>query len=94
MEQDLSSFSAGLAELVERAGKSAVAVEARHRIGSSGFLWKPGLIVTAEHAIRRDDDIPVILPSGDRSMAELAGRDPGTDVAVLRVKGAGGADDP
>jgi S1-C subfamily serine protease len=88
MEQVLSSFSASLAELVERAGQSAVAIEARHRIGSSGFLWKPGIVVTADHAIRRDEEIPVILPDGSRVTAELAGRDPGTDIAVLRVHGA------
>ena len=87
MEQALSSFSSNLADLVERAGQSAVGIEARHRIGSSGFLWKPGVIVTAGHAIRRDEDIPVILPDGKRATAELAGRDPDTDIAVLRVDG-------
>lgn len=87
MEQILSSFSASLAALTELAGQSAVAVEGRHRIGSSGFLWKPGVIVTADHAIRRDEAIPVILPDGTRASAELAGRDPGTDIAVLRVDG-------
>jgi len=85
MEHALSNFSANLADLVERAGQSAVGIEARHRIGSSGFLWKPGVIVTAGHAIRRDEDIPVILPDGKRATAELAGRDPDTDIAVLRV---------
>jgi S1-C subfamily serine protease len=88
MEHVLSSFSAGLADLAEHAGQSAVAIEARHRIGSSGFLWKPGIIVTADHAIRREEDIPVILPDGRRATAQLAGRDPGTDIAVLRVDGA------
>jgi S1-C subfamily serine protease len=88
MEQVLSSFSANLAGLVENVGHSAVAIEARHRMGSSGFLWKPGFIVTAEHAIRRDEDIPVILPDGNRASAELAGRDPDTDIAVLRIGGA------
>src|SRR5580698_1050772 len=85
---ELSHFSTNLADLVEQAGKSAVGIEARHRIGSSGFLWKPGVIVTADHAIRRDDGIPVILPDGKRTVAELAGRDPGTDIAVLRVTGS------
>ncbi len=88
MEHVLSNFSTNLADLVERAGQSAVAIEARHRIGSSGFLWKPGLIVTADHAIRRDEDIPVILPDGNRVSAAIAGRDPDTDIAVLRVEGA------
>jgi S1-C subfamily serine protease len=88
MEQVLSSFSAGVADLVENIAQSAVAIEARHRIGSSGFLWKPGFIVTAEHAVRRDEDIAVILPDGNRASAELVGRDPGTDIAVLRIDGA------
>lgn len=88
MEHVLSSFSASLADLAERAGQSAVAIEARHRIGSSGFLWKESIIVTADHAIRRDEEIPVILPGGNRAAAELVGRDPGTDLAVLRVGGA------
>jgi S1-C subfamily serine protease len=90
MEQILSTFSAGLADLVEQAGKSAIGIEARHRLGSSGFLWKPGIVVTSDHAIRRDENIPVILPDGARAVAELAGRDPGTDLAVLRVNGASG----
>ncbi len=96
MEHALSSFSANLADLVERAGQFAVGIEARHRMGSSGFLWKPGVIVTAGHTIRREEEIPVILPGGKRATAELAGRDPDTDIAVLRVGGAGvdGADAP
>ncbi len=88
MEHVLSSFSSNIADLVEQAGRSAVGIEARHRIGSSGFLWKPGVIVTAGHAIRRDEEIPVILPDGSRVSAELAGRDSDTDIAVLRVNGA------
>jgi S1-C subfamily serine protease len=90
MQNVLSSFSANLAELVERAGQSAVGIEGRHRIGSSGFLWpqQPGVIVTAAHAIRRDDEIPVSLPDGKRASAALVGRDPDTDIAVLKVEGA------
>jgi S1-C subfamily serine protease len=91
MEHNLSSFSAGIAGVVEGAGKFAVGIEARHRIGSSGFLWKPGVIVTADHAVRRDEDIPVILPDGTRGTAELAGRDAGTDIAVLKVQSTGAA---
>ena len=88
MEHVLSSFSANLADLAESAGQSAVGIEARHRIGSSGFLWKPGIIITAAHAIRRDDEIPVVLPDGKRSTAELVGRDLDTDVAVLKIDAA------
>ncbi|HEX4274931.1 MAG TPA: S1C family serine protease [Bryobacteraceae bacterium] len=86
--ENLSNFSTNLADLVERASQSAVAIEARHRMGSSGFLWKPGFIVTADHAIRREEDIPVILPGGNRVSAAIAGRDPDTDIAVLRIDGS------
>jgi S1-C subfamily serine protease len=86
--ENLSNFSTNLADLVERASQSAVAIEARHRMGSSGFLWKPGFIVTADHAIRREEDIPVILPGGNRVSAAIAGRDPDTDIAVLRTDGS------
>ncbi len=86
MEQVLSNFSSNLADLIERGGQYAVGIEARHRIGSSGFLWKPGVIVTAGHAIRRDEEIAIILPDGNRTAAELVGRDPDTDIAVLRVE--------
>lgn len=88
MEQVLSTLSSNLASLVETAAQSAAGIEARHRIGSGGFLWKDGVIVTTSHSIRRDEEIPVILPDGNRGSATLAGRDPDTDIAVLRVNGA------
>jgi S1-C subfamily serine protease len=43
------------------------------------------LIVTAEHAIRRRDEIGITLPDGRMTSATLAGRDAGTDLAVLRL---------
>ena len=87
MEQTLGALSAGLAELTEQAGALAVAVEARSRMGSSGILWQQGVIVTADHAVRREEDIPVLLSDGSHVRAELAGRDPGTDLAILRFEG-------
>lgn len=87
MEHTLSAISSGLAALVEQTAPLAVGVEGRPRMGSSGFVWKSGVVVTADHAIRRDEDIPVILPSGQIARGQLAGRDPGTDIAVLRVEG-------
>ena len=94
MENPLVALSDRLADTVERAGRFVAAVEARPRIGSSGLLWQPGVIVTAQHAIRTQNDIQAILPDGKTVSAELAGRDPGTDLAVLRVEGSGAADLP
>ncbi len=83
----LLSLSNDLAGAVERAGRSTVAVNARHRVPSSGVHWRQGVIVTADHTVERDEEITVILPNGSTVAATLAGRDPGTDVAVLKLQG-------
>jgi len=88
MGNELATLSNELAAVVERAGKSVVAVHARPRFSSSGVFWRPGIVVTAEHTIRREEDITVTLPDGSNSPATLAGSDPGTDVAVLKVEAA------
>ena len=85
MENPLIALSLELAATAERAGRSVVAVNARWRNASSGVIWRNGVIVTADHTIRREEEIRVTLPDGRSSAAELAGRDPGTDLAVLKL---------
>jgi S1-C subfamily serine protease len=87
MQNSLTSLSDELAGVVERAGASVVAVYGGGRMPSSGVHWSPGLIVTAEHSLRRDEEIRVGLADGRTIAAELAGRDPGTDLAVLKIDG-------
>jgi S1-C subfamily serine protease len=89
MANELAALSGELAEVVGRVGPSVVAIDARPRFGSSGVFWRPGVIVTAEHTIRREEEIAVTLPDGARIEATLAGSDPGTDLAVLKVGAAG-----
>jgi len=86
MTDELAALSQELAAAVERASQSVVAVHARPRFSSSGAFWRPGIIVTAEHTIRREEEITVTLPDGTNVPATLAGSDPGTDLAVLRVE--------
>jgi S1-C subfamily serine protease len=81
----LVALSNELADAVERAGRSTVAIHARRRIPSSGVVWKPGVVVAASHTIRRDEDISITLPDGGSVPVTLAGRDPGTDLAVFRL---------
>jgi S1-C subfamily serine protease len=83
----LVSFSEQLASTVAQAGQSTVAIHARPRFDSSGVHWSPGIVVTADHTIRRDEDIHITAADGSKLSAELVGRDPGTDLAVLRVPG-------
>jgi len=85
MENPLIALSLELAATAERAGRSVVAVDARWRNSSSGVIWQSGVIVTADHTIRREDEIRITLPDGRTATGELAGRDPGTDLAVLKV---------
>lgn len=87
MTNSLTALSEQFAALVSSAAERVVAVDARPRASSSGVILRSGIVVTADHAIRRDD-IRVILPNGQRVAAEVAGRDPGTDLAVLRVERA------
>jgi S1-C subfamily serine protease len=89
MQSTLASFSNEVAKLVEEFQPYVVAVHARGHYPSSGVVWRPGIIVTADHTIRREEDIQVTLPGGKRADAVLAGRDPGTDIAALKVEGLG-----
>ena len=83
----LESLSNELAAAVETAGRAVVAIHARRRIPASGVSWRPGVIVATNHTIRRDDNITVTLPDGTSAPATLAGRDPSTDLAVLKLPG-------
>jgi S1-C subfamily serine protease len=88
-ESPLTAFSHHAAELVARAAESVVAVHGGGRRSVSGIHWRPGIIVTAEEALERDENIKVTLAGGREIAATLAGRDPTTDVAVLRFAADG-----
>jgi S1-C subfamily serine protease len=80
-----AAVSNELATTTATAGNSVVAVLGR-RHPSSGILFRPDAIVTASHALRRDDEIAVVTGPGQKLKAQLAGRDAGTDLAVLRLE--------
>ena len=84
----LLALSHDLAGAVENVGRSVVAVRARSRHPSSGVHWRQGVIVTADHTVRRDEDITASLPDGRMVPALLAGRDASTDLAVLKLQEA------
>jgi S1-C subfamily serine protease len=90
----LAALSDDLAAAVDTVGRSVVAIHARRRIPASGVVWQPGVIVAAHHTIQRDDDITVTLHDGSTASATLAGRDPSTDLAVLRLATGAGASGP
>jgi S1-C subfamily serine protease len=80
----IQQLSAAFARLIETAAPSIVAIQA-NRSRSSGFFWRPGLIVTADEALSEEGDFAIILPGGETLAARLVGRDHTTDIALLRV---------
>ena len=87
MDTTLATLSGQFAALAEQAAPSVVAVNARRRSHSSGVHWRQDLVVTAEHSVRRDEAITVLPAGGAALEATLLGRDPGTDLALLKVDG-------
>jgi S1-C subfamily serine protease len=86
----LSSFSSQLADVVERAAHSIVTVAARPRQAATGILWRTDqetIVLTADHVVEREEDITIVLPDRREVKAQLIGRDPGSDIAALRLAG-------
>ncbi|HEY4440085.1 MAG TPA: trypsin-like peptidase domain-containing protein [Candidatus Elarobacter sp.] len=84
----LVALSNDVAATVERVAPSVVAVEARSRLGSTGFFVHPTLILTADHALE-SDEVEIVRADGKSETATIAGRDPSTDIALLRVEKPG-----
>jgi S1-C subfamily serine protease len=90
MADVLQTLSDAMAGAVETVGASVVHVEARRRMGASGIVWSAdGVIVTAHHIVENDERIQIGLPNGEKVKGTLVGRDPSTDLAVIRVEATG-----
>ena len=81
----LQDLSGALVSLVAAAATAVVSVHS-HRSRSSGFVWRPGLIVTADEALADEGDVAIALRDGTTVAAKIAGRDPTTDIALLRIE--------
>ena len=82
----LVSLSNRTAELTAAAGAQVLRVEGRRRSPSSGVAWSNDLVVTTHHALERDEEVEVGLPDGGTAPAVVVGRDPSTDLALLRLQ--------
>lgn len=88
MSSMLLELSNSFADAVERAGRNVVSVNEGGSAGVSGTIWRDGLVVAAEHTIRGLQEITIELPDGGSSSATVVGRDPTTDIALMRLKEA------
>ncbi|MBX3061594.1 MAG: trypsin-like peptidase domain-containing protein [Anaerolineae bacterium] len=90
MSDALQTLSNGFADAVKTASAHVVRVEARRRMPATGIVYSAdGVIVTSHHVVERDDNIIIGLPDGKTVNAALVGRDPSTDLAVLRAQTSG-----
>lgn len=82
------ALSHQIERLTDAVAGAVVAVQSRGRPVASGFAWRPDTIVTASDALEHEDELAVIDASGKAQPAKFTGRDPTTDIAVLRLDSA------
>lgn len=87
MSSSLVQLSDQLADAVARAGQSVVSVIAHPRSPASGIHWQPGVLVTTDHTLKQQTTAEVTTPDGASHTVSLAGSDPTTGIAVLRLEG-------
>ena len=87
MTTHMQDLSAALSGLVAKIAPSVVSIHSKQS-DSTGFVWRPGLIVTAEDALADDGDARVTLLGGETVRARVVGRDPSTDIALLGIERA------
>lgn len=85
----LVALSESLADLVATFHDHLVTVHGRGHRGSTGLIWAEDLVFAADHSVERDEDISLTLPDGKTASAAVVGRDPSTDLVLLRVSGGG-----
>lgn len=83
----LGSLSQAMADAVEIIGKSLVMVNGRARQAATGIAYANDLVLTADHVLEREDNLTVQTHDGRVVNATIVGRDPSTDLAVLRAQG-------
>ena len=81
-------LSKQFADVADQASKSIVSVHGGRRLAASGVVWRAGIVVTASHMLRRTDDLEVTFGDKSSGKASFVGRDPGTDLAILRLEKA------
>src|SRR6202035_2564979 len=83
----LTQLSNALAARAELARNAVVAVRLAHERHITGMVWRDGIVVVSEQSLPRKDDFELVAAGGSVLMAKIAGRDPSTNIAVLRLAG-------
>jgi S1-C subfamily serine protease len=85
----LRTLSDQMADAVECVNRALVVVNGRQRQAASGIVYGKDLVLTAAHVLERDREITIQTHDRRKLAATLVGRDPGSDLALLRVANLG-----
>ena len=85
MSREIENVSTALEGIVAGLAPSVVSVIS-HRKQASGFVWRPGLIVTSDEGLAEEGEVHAILPGGERVAAQIVGRDPSTAIALVKAE--------
>ena len=83
----LTQFSNALATRAEAAKNAIVAVRLRHERHITGMVWRPDVVVASEQSLPQKDEFELVAAGGSVVTAKIAGRDPSTNIAILRLAG-------
>jgi S1-C subfamily serine protease len=81
----LRTLSDQMADAVEHINTALVVVNGRQRQAASGIVYAENLVLTAAHVLERDREITIQTHDRRKLPATVVGRDPGSDLALLRV---------
>jgi S1-C subfamily serine protease len=81
----LDTLSIELADRTAQAAPFTVGIQTGQR-PRSGILWRPDVVIASEQVLPEDATELIVIRGGTRVAATLAGRDPGTNVAVLKLQ--------
>ena len=81
----LTDFSNALTTAVQKGGVGTILVDARRRYPASGIAYAADLVLTADHVVTREENLNAAGADGKLYPVTIAGRDPGSDLALLRL---------
>ena len=89
-EKNIASIlSNQMADAVEHVSSALVLVNGRQGRPASGIVYAQDLVLTADHVLEREDDLTIETHDQRTLPAQIAGRDLGTDLALLLVANLG-----
>jgi S1-C subfamily serine protease len=81
----LAQFSGALVARAELAKNAVVAIRLAHGRHLTGTVWRSDVVVASEQSLPGKDEFELTAPGGSVLMAKVAGRDPSTNIAILRL---------